>query len=166
MISTRISFRWISITGSVLILSGVYLSTLAPGLSWANHGADGGDFISAAATGGVPHPTGYPTYLVLMRLFQMIPLGSLAYRTNFLSAVCAVIAAVFVCLSIARLPFLPGRLNWVGGGIAALAYGLAPLVWSQAVITEVYSLQALFTAVLCYLWACKFEAKTYPSSSL
>ncbi len=86
-------------------------------------------------------------------------MGSLAYRTNLLSAVCAVIAAVLVCLSVARLPFLPVRLHWAGGGIAALAYGLAPLVWSQAVITEVYSLQALLIGVILYMWARRVDAK-------
>ncbi len=29
-----------------------YALSLAPGLSWANNGADGGDLITAAATGG------------------------------------------------------------------------------------------------------------------
>ncbi len=48
-----------------LSLLTVYGMTLAPGLTWANSGADGGDLITAAATGGVPHPTGYPVYLLL-----------------------------------------------------------------------------------------------------
>ena len=40
----------------------IYLTTLAPGLTWANDGADGGDLVTAAATLGVAHPTGYPLY--------------------------------------------------------------------------------------------------------
>lgn len=65
-----------------LSLMGVYLSTLAPGLTWANDGSDGGDLIAAAYTGGVAHPTGYPLYLLLARLFQFVPLGSLADRKS------------------------------------------------------------------------------------
>ena len=38
-----------------------YLRTLAPGITWANDGYDSGDLITAAVTGGVAHPTGYPT---------------------------------------------------------------------------------------------------------
>ena len=53
----------------------VYLASLAPGLTWANFGADGGDLIAAAATGGVAHPTGYPFYLLLARLFQFYRLA-------------------------------------------------------------------------------------------
>jgi hypothetical protein len=60
-------------------LLAIYSSTLAPGLTWANSGSDGGDLIAAAATGGVPHPTGYPLYLLLARLFQILPVGSLAF---------------------------------------------------------------------------------------
>src|SRR5689334_3352659 len=75
----------------------IYVRTLAPGLTWANSGSDGGDLITAAATGGIAHPTGYPLYLLLARLFQFIPLGSLAFRTNLMSAIFSVLASVLVC---------------------------------------------------------------------
>jgi len=39
----------------------LYARTLAPGLTWAHHAADGGDLLAAALTVGVPHPSGYPT---------------------------------------------------------------------------------------------------------
>ena len=72
----------------------IYLRTLAPGLTWANDGSDGGDLIAAAATGGVAHPTGYPLYLILARLFQFLPLGPLAFRTNLMSVLVSALAAV------------------------------------------------------------------------
>src|SRR6188768_2320149 len=56
-----------------VILALCYSVTMAPGLSWANGGADGGDLIAAAATNGVAHPSGYPLYLLLARVFQLIP---------------------------------------------------------------------------------------------
>ena len=157
MSSSRSPFYWISLAILTLSLGGVYISTLAPGLTWAHNGADGGDLISAMATGGVPHPSGYPTYLLLARAFQFIPLGSLAFRMNLLSAVCALAAAVLVYLTVVRLPFFSRTLQCVGGLVAALAYGLSPLAWSQAVITEVYSLQAFFLALLLYLWSSRLE---------
>jgi len=129
----------------------IYLGTLAPGLTWANDGADGGDLITAAATGGIPHPTGYPTYLLLARLFQFLPLGSLALRTNLLSALAAVLAALLVYLILVRLPASPVAGNWLAGLIAAFSFGLSPLLWSQAVITEVYALHAAFAALSIWL---------------
>jgi hypothetical protein len=133
-------------------LLGIYLHSLAPGLTWAHFGADGGDLITAALTGGVAHPSGYPTYLLLARFFLALPLGeSLAYRTNLLSALAASGAGLFTCWLVVRL--LPGRtpLTQLAGLSAGLAFGLSPLVWSQAVITEVYALHVFFVAVILFL---------------
>ena len=132
------------------LLLGVYLSTLAPELTWANSGSDGGDLITAARTGGIAHPTGYPLYLLLARLFQAIPIGSLAYRTNLMSAVFAALSAVLIYGLVTRVLNL--KYGWLAGLTAGLAFGLAPLVWSQAVITEVYTLQAFLTALILYLY--------------
>ncbi len=134
--------------GTLLFI--IYLMTLAPGLTWANAGFDGGDLITAAAVGGVAHPTGYPTYLLLARLFQLLPIGSLAYRTNLMSAVASAAAAALLCDFARRTPIIAGIRSDVMGWITGLAYGLAPLVWSQAVITEVYALQGL--GIVAALW--------------
>lgn len=122
-----------------------YVATLAPGLTWSNGGADGGDLITAAATNGVAHPSGYPLYLLLARAFQFIPLGSLAFRTNLLSAACTVLAALVLQACLRR------QLNSTGAAlVAGLSFGLAPVVWSQAVISEVYGLQSLLLALFLY----------------
>jgi hypothetical protein len=65
----------------------VYLLTLARTLTWAHDGADGGDLIVAVLTGGVPHPPGYPTYLLLGSLFARLQVGAPAFRLNLMSAV-------------------------------------------------------------------------------
>ena len=130
----------------------VYLQTMAPALTWANYGSDGGDLITAVAIGGIAHPTGYPTYLLLARTFQLLPIGNLAYRTNLMSAVALTLAAVFVYALVVRsLPRFKITPNWIPGLIAAFTFGLTPVAWSQAVITEVYTLQALFVALILYL---------------
>lgn len=137
-----------------LSLLAIYLMSMAPGLTWANQGSDGGDLIAAAATGGVAHPTGYPVYLLLARAFQMLPIGSLAYRTNLMSAIAAAFAAVLMyALNIRSLPLFKERPNWLAGLASAFAFGLAPLIWSQAVITEVYALHTLFVMLLLYLFS-------------
>lgn len=133
-----------------LSLAGVYLNSMAPGLTWANTGYDGGDLITAAATGGVAHPTGYPTYLLLARLFQLLPIETLAFRTNLMSAICAITTVLIVYDLVVR--FSSGsKYAWVAGLISAYAFGLSPLLWSQAVITEVYTLHVLFVVIILYL---------------
>jgi len=138
----------------VLVLAGVYASTLAPDITWANQGYDGGDLIAAAATGGVAHPPGYPTYLVLAKIAQLLPVGPLAFRTNLLSALCAILASMLVADLVRRAS--AGRNGHQQGPtvrswaslLAGLGFGLSPLLWSQAVISEVYALHALFTALV------------------
>ena len=130
----------------------LYLQTMAPGLTWTNLGSDGGDLITAAAVGGVAHPTGYPVYLLLARLFQVLPIGSLAYRTNIMSAVFAVCAAVLVYGVVAKVLLDKGvKQYWLASVITGYSFGLTPLVWSQAVITEVYTLHAFFIALILFL---------------
>jgi len=142
--------------GKILIPAGIlstlaiaYGMTLAPGLSWANGGADGGDFIAAAFVNGVPHPTGYPLYLLFAKLFFLLPVGNLAYRTNLLSAFCTILAALLLFITIDRL-LVGQKYAKMASSIAALAFGLSPLVWSQAVITEVYGLQSLLIIGILY----------------
>jgi hypothetical protein len=123
--------------------------TLAPGLSWANGGADGGDLITAAAVNGVPHPTGYPLYLLLAKIFQWLPAGNLAFRTNLLSAVCTILAALLVYQTIFYFK-KEDKYGSIAAITVALMFALSPLVWSQAVIAEVYGLQSLLTIGILY----------------
>lgn len=145
------SRRWADalIIGCIqVVLTVVYAHTLAPGLTWANDGADGGDLVTAAATLGVAHPTGYPTYLLLVHLFQCIPVGDLAFRANLFSAVCALLTVGLVYSLSRRVIDSQTWPALVAAGLAALGLGLSPIFWSQAVIAEVHSLHALGVALL------------------
>ncbi len=136
---------------SVTALS-LYLLTLAPTISWAHHGADGGDLIAAAATLGVAHPPGYPTYVLLGHLFSRLPIGDVAYRLNLMSAVCMALAAGFTTLGVARAAGLTQPANRFPAAMGGLAFAAAPMVWSQALIAEVHALNALFvSAVMCLI---------------
>ena len=139
--------------GFLLIsLAYLYLTTMASGLTWANGGSDGGDLITAAATGGIAHPSGYPLFLLLARFFQLLPVSSLAFRTNLMSAFFAVLTALLVYKIVHRYLLLElgeGTAS-IAGLSAGYATGLSPLFWSQAVITEVYTLHAFLTALVLY----------------
>jgi len=141
----------ISILLLCLFIGIIYLLTMAPGLTWANRGADGGDLITAAATGGVPHPSGYPTYLLIARLFQFLPLRSLAFRTNLMSAVFALMTVLLVTKIVPRSFTGSSAIGRTAGLITGLGFGLSPLLWSQAVITEVYTLHAFLVALILWL---------------
>jgi hypothetical protein len=58
-------------------------------------------------------------------------------------------AAVFVFLTL-NVVLEGKRFSNLAAALAALLFGLAPLVWSQAVITEVYGLQSFLTIGILY----------------
>ena len=130
---------------SVLVC--LYGFTASSQLTWANYGNDGGDFLAAILTGGIPHPTGYPTYMILGMLFQQIPFGDVYFKVVLLSFLPAALAAGFFVLWVNS--FCPGFK--LPGMISGLVWGMSPLLWSQSVIIEVYGLQSLFT-VLALWW--------------
>ncbi len=152
-----------SVAGLLALL--LYARTLAPGLSWAHAGADGGDLLAAALTNGVPHPPGYPTFTLLLHASIALAPGNPARAGNWLSAVCAALAVgLLVALACHMLdasrqdsPLLHGTRGAGWRGVLALGAGLAwassRTLWSQAVITEVYTLNALaVVALLSLLW--------------
>jgi hypothetical protein len=91
---------------------------------------------------GITHPTGYPSYLMLSHLFTYLPFGDCAYRANLASATYAALAV----LGVFAAGYLLSR-RVAAAGAAALAFGLGGTLWSQAVMAEVYTLNALFVAL-------------------
>ena len=57
---------------------------------------DSGETVTSAWILGIPHPPGYPLYNLLGRLSLLIPLGSIAFRLNLLSALFTWLALIFV----------------------------------------------------------------------
>jgi hypothetical protein len=97
---------------------------------------------------GVAHPTGYPLYTLLGKLFTLLPWGDVAYRINLFAAVSAALALAFLALLVRELTGRP-----LAGALAALALAVSPVFWSQATLGEVYSLHALFIVVCLWLLA-------------
>ena len=141
--------RWLAfgVTTAALV---VYVATLAPGLTFEHSGVDGGDLIAAARTLGVPHPSGYPTYTLLAWLVSHLPMGTVAYRVNLLSALCAGVTGGLACLS-AQILLAGSRHRLALSAATGLTLAFSSLLWSQAVIAEVYAMLALFAALLLWL---------------
>ena len=127
----------------IFILGGVYLATLLPGVGYSG---DTSKFQFLGKILGIPHPTGYPLYLVLNNLFvTLFPFGSVAYKANLLSAVFAVAA----CGVLFKLLEYLGLKPLLALSIA-LTLGLTRILWSQAIIAEVYTLHLLLMVSALY----------------
>ena len=120
----------------------IYLLTLCRTIP----GGDSGELIAGAYTLGVLHPPGYPLFTLLGKLFTFIPFGSVAWRVNFLSAVCNTAAASLLFLSIFKLT----KNNWAAL-LAAGLFAFSPLIWAYAVVAEVFGLNNFFISLMLYL---------------
>jgi hypothetical protein len=128
-----------------LFLAVLYIATLHPSVA----GGDSGELTSAALTGGVPHPPGYPLFALLARLFAALPLGhSPAWRVNLPSALSMAAAGGLACAVVQSW-----TRNAVAGLLAAALFGVNPTVWLHATGAEVFGLNAMFVGLALYLWS-------------
>ena len=125
-----------------LLVFAIYVRTLGVHVG----AADTFEFQVVAPTLGVAHPTGYPLYILVGKLFSLLPIGSMAFRVNLTSAVFATAATVMAYALLARL----SRRRLVAF-IAALAFAVSGVLWSQAVEAEVYALNVLIVGMVLAL---------------
>ena len=99
---------------------------------------DDGLFLMAGADLGVAHPPGYPIYTLIVHLFTRLPFGEAAFLGHLSSAVLGALAcgAVYACARLLGASLAPAL-------TAAWLFGVSEQFWSQAIVTEVYTLNAL-----------------------
>ena len=139
-----------TITIFVLIL---YLSTIHNRVT----NGDCGELAAAAYNLGVAHPTGYPLYTLLGHLFVYLPFPSeFAGKLAVMSALFGA-ATVFVvsklCIALTSYVLNISSNRWkatIPALFVAATYGLAPAIWQQARVVEVYSLHSFL--VSSFLW--------------
>ncbi len=163
--SRKTEYVWATLTGFIALV--VYWATLAPTVLFA----DGGEFQFVPWMPAIAHPTGYPLYTLLGWLFShTLPFGEVAFRLNLFSAVTGAVAVGIVFLlaqemSARILSDATSTARRLAATIAALSFAFGQAFWSQAIIAEVYSLHALFVALI--LWqSLRVLAKTPSKSTL
>ncbi|MBI2892096.1 MAG: DUF2723 domain-containing protein [Deltaproteobacteria bacterium] len=139
----------VATTAFVLGAAALYLLWCAPGILIY----DTAELSGAVFRLGVSHPPGQPTYSIIGKLAQLLPLGSISFRTNVLSAVGAA-ASLWLTARIARE--LCGRsgpspLLELAPPLAVLALGTSGPFVNQATRAEVYSpaLACVLAALVC-----------------
>ena len=146
----RPSYLAASLAGLVVFL--LYLVTLAPTTSmW-----DTSEYIAAAYVLGIPHPPGNPFFVLIGRVFAILPIApTVAMRINVLAALSSAVSASLWFLITERVlvPWMPRRWQRLtGGALAALIGATAFTVWNQSVVNEkVYTVSLVGLAVICWL---------------
>lgn len=134
-----------------VVVFAVYLGTTATDLTWAFQATDGPELMTAAVTLGVPHPPGYPTYVLLGHLFGRLPLGSIPFRFGLFSAVSGSVAVAFLTAAAGHLRGRAQAGQSAGTVAAVLSLAFLAPAWQQAIVPEVYALNLAVVAAL--LWA-------------
>lgn len=168
---------WIAFWIVLLVAFGVYFYTLAPTLTLE----DSGELAVASDYLGVPHPPGYPIWTLLTWFFQWIfhwvkynGHPNPAWSVGLASAASGAGACALLALLISRsgadllrsVLQLKGRIGFqtenmvclIAGVSGGLLLAFSPVLWSQSVIVEVYSLNAFFQMIvllLIYMWMCR-----------
>ena len=141
--------------GASVVAFLVYVRTMAPSVSFI----DSGELAAVATILGIAHPTGYPLFTLIGRVWIMLPLpGQEIDRLNLMAAVMAAAGIyVFVRLTGLVLGRLSDRDGEATNGLRGAVAGAAGLVlafsetyWSVAVSIEVYALHVLFLALVLY----------------
>jgi len=126
------------------ILLAAYVMTACPTVFTSVEVVDSGELITAIHVLGVSHPTGYPLYMLLGRAFEaIVPVGSVAYRLNLLSALFGAAAGALICWGIV----LAGA-SRPAGVLGGLSGGLFSTVWGQSNCAEVWVLNMLLVALM------------------
>ncbi len=132
-------------------LAGIVTFTLALYSATAAHhvlGGDNGEFLVVAEKGGVAHPSGYPLYVLYLRLvsswWPFPPPHAAALATGVLGAVAT------GGLYVAARRWGASRF---GALLGAVLLGLSPRAWIASTHAEVFALNALFASVLLVITA-------------
>ena len=152
------------LSGLVSLSVGIlYFSIASTRLTNANFGSDGGDFLAAILTRGIPHPTGYPTYVLLGILYQFIPISTPVFRGVLESLIPAALGAGLLTGWVGYVTGSKSIPNLIAAAASGIAWGVAPILFSQAVIVEVHGLQSLFVVIV--LWWITMNLDTEAESS-
>jgi len=138
-----------AVSGFVLVL---YVLTMAPSTAmW-----DTSEYIAAAYTFGLPHPPGNPFFVIVGRVFSILPVaGNVAARINVLAALSSAIAAgmwFLVAEQILRAWIERVVVRRTAAVICALIGATAFTVWNQSVVNEkVYTVSLTGIAIISWL---------------
>ncbi|MDA3863957.1 MAG: DUF2723 domain-containing protein, partial [Deltaproteobacteria bacterium] len=116
---------------SWLIPFSVYLYSLPPGVTWG----DSPELANAVITWGVPHPSGYPLFIIIGKLFSWLTFSSPVTGLNLMSAFFEAGAILWLFLTVNYLT----RKNWLPL-FALFFFCFSRIWWQHGRIIEVYAL--------------------------
>jgi tetratricopeptide (TPR) repeat protein len=148
-----------------------YLKTMAPTASFW----DCGEFVACSYILGIAHPPGTPLFVMIGRLFTLIPLFTeVAARVNFISVLSSSLSVWLGYLLIVKLvgswqktePTLWMKIGkYVGAVSGSLFLAFSTTYWSNAVEAEVYGSAMFLMLLIFYLALIWMDKKATPKGT-
>jgi tetratricopeptide (TPR) repeat protein len=141
------------IGGAVFVLSfAIYAVTLCPTIYWEDSAA----FCAVHSLLGIPHSPGFPVYVLLGRIFTMLPFAGFAFCSNLMSAFwgsAALTVLFFLILETHNQAGIQEGLSRLASTVAVLVFAFSSSFWLQTVRAEVYTLNLFLslTSILLLL---------------
>ena len=147
------------IAGIVFLISFyVLLSTVQPSVSFW----DCGEFIASSYAMQVPHPPGTPFFLILGRVFSMIPFAeNIGLRVNMISVLASAFSVMFLYLIAVKViqnyrrkepeSLIDALAIYLSAAIGALSFSFSDTFWFNGVEAEVYATSTFFIAFVIWL---------------
>lgn len=146
-------------SASFLISLFVYFMTLNPSVT----AGDSGELITTVYNMGASHPPGFPLYGIIGKLFTFLRFSDIGYKMNIFSGVSAAIAVLFAYLSMVKLLGFNRNVTKFNFSVhfpafvTSLLFAFSKAHWSQAVMAEVYALNAALCSVLFFIMIIWYE---------
>jgi tetratricopeptide (TPR) repeat protein len=136
----------------------VLFMTVQPSVSFW----DAGEFIAASYYLQVPHPPGTPFFLLVGRIFSMIPfVENVGLRVNTISVLTSALSILFLYLIIVKVIYnYRGRIfknsldafaTFFAAAIGALSFSFSDTFWFNGVEAEVYAFSTFLFAAVVWL---------------
>ena len=143
--------RMIGIIAAALFVGSflLYASTMAPSVV----PGDAAEFQFVPYILGIAHPPGYALYILLGKLFTLLPLGSVAYRMNLFTALCGALTVSLTYLIALQLSSKrPSSLvAQVPAILGAAAFAVSANLWQHSTFTNAHTLTATLAALALFL---------------
>jgi hypothetical protein len=122
----------------------LYLTTIMPGLGFW----DTAEFQTLGPVLGIAHPTGYPSYTLLLWLASVVlqPFGDPAFRANLLSALLTSGAGALCAVAVVQVTN-----RWLLGLAAGALLAVSPIAWVNAVRAGPNAFHLFLAALLLVL---------------
>ncbi len=154
---------WIALI-VVIIVFVIYFYNVSPTVSFW----DCGEFLACSYILGIPHPPGTPLYVLIGKIFSMIPVfPEIALRINIISVLCGAFGAALVYLLVYEIikgcsgfgfiekhKFIPHVAGLIASFFSAFAYS----IWNNSLEAEVYA-PSFFIGLIVVWGALKWRRK-------